>query len=168
MAKRFTYDAEFKRKVILCAEEVGNRKAGKIFTVDEKNVRRWRAMKEKLLQCKKDRKSFSGPKEGRYPAIDAAVLCYIKELRNKSLPVTRKMIMTKAKQFAKISDISFEASRGWYDNFMKREGFSLRRKSKMIQKLPADHDNDPLSNCIIVISSSEDEDIENDSSSGED
>jgi hypothetical protein len=33
MEKRFTYDAAFKRKVILCAEEIGNHAAGRKYTV---------------------------------------------------------------------------------------------------------------------------------------
>ena len=41
MDKRYTYDAGFKRKVILCAEQFGNRAAGKHFSVNEANVRRW-------------------------------------------------------------------------------------------------------------------------------
>ena len=34
--------AKFKREVIRCAEENGNRKAAAIFGVDESNVRLWR------------------------------------------------------------------------------------------------------------------------------
>jgi hypothetical protein len=32
MEKRFTYDAAFKRKVILCAEKIGNRAAGRLYS----------------------------------------------------------------------------------------------------------------------------------------
>jgi hypothetical protein len=35
MEKRFTYDAAFKRKVILCAENIRNRAAAGKFTVSE-------------------------------------------------------------------------------------------------------------------------------------
>jgi transposase-like protein len=37
-SKRLSYTAEFKREVIWCAEEKGNRKAAAIFGVDESNV----------------------------------------------------------------------------------------------------------------------------------
>jgi hypothetical protein len=41
-SKRLSYTAKFKREVIRCAEEKGNRKAAAIFGVNESNVRLWR------------------------------------------------------------------------------------------------------------------------------
>jgi hypothetical protein len=43
MEKRFTYDAAFKRKVIMCAEKIGSRAAGGKYTVSEARVlvRHW-------------------------------------------------------------------------------------------------------------------------------
>jgi len=41
-SKRLSYTAKFKREVIRCAEDKGNRKAAVIFGVDESNVRLWR------------------------------------------------------------------------------------------------------------------------------
>ena len=38
-SKRLSYMAKFKREVIRCAEDKGNRKAAAIFGVDESNVR---------------------------------------------------------------------------------------------------------------------------------
>ena len=38
-SKRLSYTAKFKREVIRCAEDKGNRKAAEIFGVDESNVR---------------------------------------------------------------------------------------------------------------------------------
>jgi hypothetical protein len=35
MEKCFTYDARFKRKVILCAEKIGNLTGGRKYTVNE-------------------------------------------------------------------------------------------------------------------------------------
>jgi transposase-like protein len=40
-SKRLSYTAKFKREVIQCTEEKGNRKAAAIFGVDESNVRLW-------------------------------------------------------------------------------------------------------------------------------
>lgn len=141
MDKRFTYDAEFKRKVITCAEQLGNRAAGKRYSVNESNVRRWRVIKNKLFACKKTKKSFSGPKKGRHPKIDEAVLRYFKELRHKGLPVTRDALMLKAREVAQNEDIDFLPGRGWCDKFMKREHLSLRRRTTICQKLPSDYEN---------------------------
>jgi hypothetical protein len=41
MENRFTYDAAFKRKVILCAEKIGNPSAGRTYTVSEACVHHW-------------------------------------------------------------------------------------------------------------------------------
>lgn len=141
MEKRFTYDAEFKRKVILCAENIGNRAAGKQFSINEVNVRRWRKMKNMLFACKRTKKSFSGPKHGRYPEIDAAVLTYFKELRTKGLPVTREALMLKAREIATHKGLQFKASRGWCEKFMKRQCLSLRRRTTICQKLPSDYED---------------------------
>jgi hypothetical protein len=43
------------------------------------------------------KQSFSGPRKGRNPDTDVSVLEYLKELRNKGLPVTKEALMTKTK-----------------------------------------------------------------------
>jgi hypothetical protein len=45
MEKSFTYDATFKRKIILCVEKTGNRAAGRKYSVSEKCVCLLRSMK---------------------------------------------------------------------------------------------------------------------------
>lgn len=47
--KRFTYEAEFKRKVILGAEQVGIDAAVKMSRKSEAVVRRWRGTKNSFL-----------------------------------------------------------------------------------------------------------------------
>jgi hypothetical protein len=80
MEERFTYDAAFKRKVILCAEKIGNPAAGRKYAVSEACVRHWRSIKTNLFSCLTNRKSFSGPGKGRNPETDASVLEYLKDL----------------------------------------------------------------------------------------
>ena len=56
------------------------------------------------------------------------------------LHVSRKMIMWKAKSIfnEKNDDFavkdSFVANRGWYEKFMRRHGFTLKRKTTTAQK----------------------------------
>jgi hypothetical protein len=38
--------------------------------------------------------SFSGPRKGRNPEIDASLLEYLKDLRNKGLPVFREALIS--------------------------------------------------------------------------
>jgi hypothetical protein len=80
MEKHFTYDATFTSKSILCAEKTGNRATGRKFTVSEACVCHWQSTKTKLFPCPTNSKSFSGPRKGRNPEIDAPVFKYIKDL----------------------------------------------------------------------------------------
>jgi hypothetical protein len=68
-----------------CAERIGNRTAGRKYTVSEACVRHWWSIKTTLFSCLTNIKYFFGPKKGRNPEIDASVLEYIKDLQNKGL-----------------------------------------------------------------------------------
>jgi transposase-like protein len=57
-SKRLSYTAKFKREVIRCAEEKGNRKAAAIFGVDESNVRLWRKHKTGITGCEASRRKL--------------------------------------------------------------------------------------------------------------
>jgi len=61
-SKRLSCKAKFKREVIRCAEDKGNRKAAAIFGV-ESNVRLWRKHKAAISGCEASRKKFTGPKD---------------------------------------------------------------------------------------------------------
>lgn len=62
---------------------------------------------------------------------------FIKEKRAQALPVTRRMLQSKALEEAADLGISdFKASHGWCTRFMKRHGFSLCRRTSVCQKLP--------------------------------
>lgn len=140
--RRLSYEAGKKREVILYAERFGNRAAEKQFGVSECNVRRWRKARVKLFECVKTRKAFTGPKEGRHPEIDQAVLNFVTSQRKCGLPVTRQMLSMKAKEEANTRGIAgFKASRGWCEKFMRRMNLSLRRRTSICQKLPTDFEN---------------------------
>jgi transposase-like protein len=63
-SKRLSHTAKFKREVIRCAEENGNRKAAAIFGVNESNVRLWRKHKVAISGCEASQRKFTGPKKG--------------------------------------------------------------------------------------------------------
>jgi len=77
--KRLSYTAKFKREVIWCAEEKGNRKAAAIFGVDESDVRLWQKHKTTIGGCEASRRKFTGPKKGRFPEIDDAVFTFFQD-----------------------------------------------------------------------------------------
>ena len=62
-SKRLSYMAKFKREVIWCAEDKGNRKAAAIFGVDESNVPLWQKHKAAISGCEASRNKFTGPRK---------------------------------------------------------------------------------------------------------
>jgi hypothetical protein len=135
--RRLHYTAKFKRKVIAYADEHGNREAGRMYGVSECNVLKWKKIRAALFLCAATRQAFTGPKSARYPVIDEAVAEFVREQRSKSLPVTRAMLILKAKETSNAEGCeNSKASLGWLTNFMKQYGFSLRRRTSICQKLP--------------------------------
>jgi len=78
-SKRLSYKTKFKREVIRCAEDKGNRKAAAIFGVDESNVRLWQKHKAAISGSEASQKKFAGPKKGQLPEIDDAVFVFFHE-----------------------------------------------------------------------------------------
>jgi hypothetical protein len=136
--EHFTYDSTFKRKVILYAEKIGYCAAGRKYRVSEACVCHWWSVKVKLFSCLTVKKSFSGLRKGRNPEIDAYVVEYFKDLWNKRLPVTRKTVMSKAKECARNGNIPFKTNHLWCEKFMKRESLSLWWRTKISQNLPSE------------------------------
>lgn len=85
--KTLHYDSALKRKVFVSAEKHGNRAAGRTFDVSEANIRPWRNDWNSVFSCKAT-KSFTGPKQGRDPKVEEAVLHFVTETRVKGLPST--------------------------------------------------------------------------------
>lgn len=147
-SRRCHYDAAFKRNVITDAEALGNCAAGRKHGVPENNVRRWRKEKEALFACAATRKAFRGPRKGVFPEVEASLTEFVRQTRSRALTVTTEMLQLKAREFAKdrgISGSQFKASRGWVQKYMKRAGFSLRRRTSITQKLPRDYEEKLLS-----------------------
>uniref|UniRef100_A0A671NPD7 HTH CENPB-type domain-containing protein n=1 Tax=Sinocyclocheilus anshuiensis TaxID=1608454 RepID=A0A671NPD7_9TELE len=71
---------------------------------------------------------------------DKCVSTYLKK-RNEGLSITRAVIQLKALEIAKelgIPPTEFKASLGWCRRMMRRNGFSLRRRKSLAQRLPSD------------------------------
>ena len=142
--KKRSYSMEFKKQVVIYAEANSNRSAASRFDVEPKRVREWKKDIDKINATKSKRQRLDG---GGRKCIDADLeqdlVHWIYEKRSRMLHVSRKMIMWKAKSIFEeknedpaLKD-TFLASRGWCEKFMRRHGFSLRRKTTTAQKDPA-------------------------------
>jgi hypothetical protein len=65
-SKRLSYMTKYKREVIQCSEEKGNRKAAAVFGVDESNVQLWQKHKAAISGCEASRRKFTGPKKDNF------------------------------------------------------------------------------------------------------
>lgn len=139
--RRVSYTAKQKLCILRSANEHGMRAAARLYGVDESNVRRWRKQKDELITCERTRKNFRG-RRCFYPELEKYLATFVQELRANGKPVTRGMIMLKARAHASDFDAGpdFKASAGWCDKFMKRNGLALRRRTTICQKLPPQYE----------------------------
>ena len=77
---RASYTAAFKLKVVLFAEQNGNRAAERNFSVDEKCVRRWRSQKENLKKMPCSKRSERG-KSAQFPELEEDLTAWITSKR---------------------------------------------------------------------------------------
>lgn len=137
---RKSYTAAQKLHVVEFAEQNGNRHAGREFNVDEKQVREWRRNKAKLEVMVKTKKANRGRK-CLWPRVEDAVFEWIAEQRSKLVPVSKNMIRMKAIEVAKeLDETDFRGGLSWCDRFMKRKALSLRRRTRISQKMPMDYE----------------------------
>ena len=102
MAERRSYTVGFKLKVIECAENSGNRSAGRKWGINEKLVRDWRKKKARLTELpRKARSQRPGVKE-HWPELERKLEEWILEQRLNGIGITGTMIRLKAKSLAKI------------------------------------------------------------------
>uniref|UniRef100_A0A4X2L5G1 HTH CENPB-type domain-containing protein n=1 Tax=Vombatus ursinus TaxID=29139 RepID=A0A4X2L5G1_VOMUR len=142
MGKYRNYSAGFKLKVIVFAEQHGNRAAERQFSVSEKLVRDWRKQKDKLENTNLSRRAFRGPKTGKFPQIDEEVFVYVNEMRNSGYRISYEMLQMKAREVARKHNIlttQFKESRGWVMRFLRRRNLSVRRRTALCRKLPPDY-----------------------------
>jgi hypothetical protein len=136
-SKRLSYTAKFKREVIRCAEEKGNRKATAIFGVDKSKVRLWRKHKATISGCEASQRKFTGPKKGQFPETDDAVFTFFQGRHKTELFVSYDLLREEEIKKARSLNIPqscFKASKGWTIRFMRRMGLALWRRMMICQK----------------------------------
>ena len=143
------YSVKFKMDAINFATRNSISASARKFNVDRKTIREWMQKRNSIEELSKrsgaSRKRLDGA--GRKPvsvALEERLFTWFEDRRSKRLRVSRKLLMKKAalmyremKEARTIAhDGDFVASRGWLDNFLKRNGLSLRRKTAVAQKDP--------------------------------
>lgn len=136
--KRSSYTTGFKLKAIELAKENGNRKAAAELNIDESIIRRWRKQEDKLRQAKKSCKSFRG-NAPRWPKLEDDLKHWVLEMRSLGRSISTVSMRLKANTLAKEMGImNFIGTQSWCTRFMKRNNLSIRCKTTLAQRLPAD------------------------------
>ena len=138
-AKRMRYTAKLKLAAIKHAEQNNNCAAAREFGVNEKLIRDWRKIKDKIANLPKNKCADRG-KKCEHPDLEREMKQWIEDHRQNGM-ITRNATRLKALSIAKAQKINnFKASPHWCTRFMKRNDLVMRTKTKMAQKLPADLD----------------------------
>lgn len=141
--RRHPHTAGEKLKAIRLSEELkSNRKAADRLGINECLIRKWKLQKLQLKKTNNQRRAFrkGNPK---FVELEEKLSEYILEHRAKGHSISCAMIRIHAMRLKRevCPDVQFKASRGWLYRFFKRQGFSVRRRTTMCQKLPAEFED---------------------------
>ena len=148
--QRRSFTLTLKKRVVEYAINNSNREAARKYNIDDRRVLEWRTNINVLTDTtlkqgggKRKRLEGGGRKIGNVD-LESDLLEWIHELSANMLRVSRKLITRKAKVIHdEINEgdpavkESFVASRGWLEEFMKRNGLSFRRRATVAQKNPS-------------------------------
>ncbi|CAG8632807.1 2269_t:CDS:1, partial [Diversispora eburnea] len=135
-----------KLTIIADAKALSCRAAARKHGVDHSMVSRWINNEEKIKNAPKKNKSIGSGKKSQYPKVEKILKQWILEHRQNAVAATcdiikMHMLTLLSNDFAETypgADSKFHATDMWLFQFMKRNNFALRRKTKISQKLPED------------------------------
>lgn len=160
--KRHSYTIGYKLQVVAYAKEHGNRAAERHFgpPPTEKMIRYWRKQEDKLKPASKVKRNLHGC-AAKWPELEQELKNWIVEERSAGRTVSTKTIINEAKLRAAAQGMeAFLGTSSWCYRFMKRHGLSLRTKTRIAQKMPADYENKIIAFHKYVINARKETDYE--------
>uniref|UniRef100_A0A3B3QBL3 HTH CENPB-type domain-containing protein n=1 Tax=Paramormyrops kingsleyae TaxID=1676925 RepID=A0A3B3QBL3_9TELE len=135
--RRKSYTAEYNLRVISFAKENSNRAAHREFGISGKLMRDWRKVKDSLHIMKRLKKANCGHK-ARWPILEQKLREWILEQRAKGRGLSMLQVRLKAQTMAREIDLQdFQGGPSWCFRFMERNQLSMRARTTMCQKRPA-------------------------------
>lgn len=144
--KRTSYSVGQKVEVVTYAKQFGRNKAAAHFKLDKSMVGRWvKASTSWTDKTNRNSKSIGSGRKVFYPETEKKLYDWIIDQRKAGLAVNYAIIRVKMLEIMREPDIialygdltnSFRLSNRWLYAFMKRRKLSLRRRTKIGQKLP--------------------------------
>ena len=141
--KNNSYTNVFKIQVAEEALRLNNkRQTAKKFGIDERNVRRWILELPAIKNAARMSRITAPRRTAKWPLLEKDVCVFIDDRRRRGVGVSRALIRLEALKVArKLKIKDFKASEGWCTKFMRRNSYSIRRPTKIAQKLPKHHEN---------------------------
>lgn len=139
MKKRRFYDTALKKKIILYAEEHGNRAAGRAFDIPESCIRLWRKHQAEIFgPTSKPKVVVTGPCRTWSDQMEDALCEYINELKEHGIPIPVEMVQLRAHDLAMSLNIplaQFVGTHVWVKNFIKRKSFFMHCKVSPVSNM---------------------------------
>ncbi|GET62793.1 uncharacterized protein OCT59_023295 [Rhizophagus irregularis] len=144
--KRTSYSIKQKEEVVNYAKEYGKNNAATHFGINKSMVGRW--VKASISWTDEINRNIKKVGTGRrvfYPEVEKKLYDWIIEQRKQGFAVNYSLIRVKMLEILRDQDIivlygnltnDFKMSNRWLYAFMKRQKLSLRRHTKISQKLP--------------------------------
>jgi transposase len=146
--QRTSYSLEEKLVVVKYAQENGRNAAAKHFNLDGPMIGRWVKQSNKWEEENKKKKRAGAPgKKAFYPEAEKLLYGWIIEQRKKGFAVNYISVRLQICKILKepaiqalypTGEYGFQGNLSWINSFMKRFGLSLRRRTKISQKMPED------------------------------
>jgi hypothetical protein len=144
--KRSTYSIEQKKKVVAYAKQNGRNEAARHFQLNGSMVGRWiKASENWTTETRRHTIKVGSGRKALYPEAEKKLYSWIIEQRKQGLAVTYTTVKVAMFEILKEPEMTalygnsaenFKASFRWLTSFMKRYKLSLRRRTKISQKLP--------------------------------
>ncbi|CAG8620819.1 7958_t:CDS:1, partial [Paraglomus occultum] len=143
---RKSYPVSLKLDAINYAKKTSNHAAARLFSVDHTQISRWRTKEEDLKKTRQTNRRAGSGALPSYPLAEELLRKWILNQREGGIAVTpydvklqmKRLLANDFNQLYPDAANSFKASDPWLRRFMNRNNLSLRRHTKVSQKLPKD------------------------------
>jgi transposase-like protein len=145
--ERTSYSIEEKSIVVKYALENGRNAAARHFSLNAPMIGRWIKQRDKWEKENKKSKHIGSGRKAYYPKAEEKLYNWIIEQRKKGLAVNYTSIKLQMYKILKeptiqvlypMGEHEFQGTLSWIHLFMKRFDLSLRKRTKISQKLPED------------------------------
>jgi len=146
--KRNSYSAEQKTQVVTYAKEQGNIQAAEYYNIDLSMVGRWvKASSSWSEEANLKKKRLGSGRKPFFPEAEKKLYRWTIEQRKQGLAVSYTILRNKMLEILNTEDMielygnlakNFKTSHRWLIAFMRRYKLSLRRRTRISQKLPSE------------------------------